>query len=148
MPEAEQVDTLNPSRAVARLSVPWSANGVDDVTVSIRRPSDERELLLACQAVMVRSDALTLLGQAVAELSPTDPRHEASYAVVDRIRPDWIIQLDRVAAIAARGTKGLTAKATLIASLVERDDADHVQGPPALRIAASLADDRLALGSG
>ena len=148
MPEAEHITTPTSPSVVAAIPRLVTVDGDGEVIVSVRRSLAEDELLLACQAVMVRSEAMRLLMQAVADLSPTDPRHAASCAVVDKLRPDWLVQLGRVSEIPAQGVRGLTAKAALVASLVTDDETDLIDGPPALRLAASLADDLLVLGIG
>ena len=94
---------------------------------------------------MVHGEVMRLLTHAVADMPPSDPRHEASYTVVDQLRPEWIVQLNMVSALPALGTRGVAAKAAVIASLVGPHDADPMGGLPALRIAASLAHDLLAL---
>jgi hypothetical protein len=91
---------------------------------------------------------MDLMTTSVAELHPADPRHEASYAVVAELRPGWVAQLERVAALPALGSRGIAAKASLVANLAERDEAGQVVGAPVLRIAASLADDLLRLDGG
>ena len=145
MPEADPTNTPTLSGVVAGFLQLVAATGDGQLTISVRRSPAERELLLACQAVAVRSEAMRLLTRAVAEVSPHDPRHEASYAVVEQLRPEWGIQLARVSETQAQGCRGITAKARLFASLVGHDAAEDVDGPPALRLAASLVDDLLVL---
>lgn len=149
MPEAEHTHTPNPSGVVAAFPLFPPGSGDDSVssfTVSVRPRPDERALLVACRAASIRREAMMLLTASVTELSPSDPRHDATYRVVEELRQDWAGRLDRVCGIPSQSGQGLLAKAALLADLVDRDEADQVQGGPALRIAASLADDLLVLG--
>ena len=148
MPEAKTTHTRTPPDIVAAILHLVTASGDGELTVTLSHAPAERDLLVACEAVAVGSQAMRLLTHAVAEMSPEDPRHEASYGVVEQLRPNWVSQVARVSVIPAQGARGITAKATLIASLVEDDQADRVDGPPAMRIALSLASDLLGLGRG
>ncbi len=149
MPEAASTDTRSLSGVVAAFWLfPPRVEGGDVLAVSIRPCPDERELVLACQSATSRREAMDLLTASVAELHPSDPRHEASYAVAGELRPGWVAQLERVSALPALGVRGMAAKAALIVGLAERDEAGHVVGTPVLRVAASLADDLLRLDAG
>ena len=148
MPQADPTHTRFPSGVVAGLLM-LPANdtaGARSVTMTASARPDEGSLLAACHAAMVRREAMDILTAAVADLHPADPRHEASYVTVSQLQPEWASRVDRVCTIRSQGYQGLAAKASLLASLVERDEDDVVQGGPALRMAASLADDLLVLG--
>lgn len=146
MPEAKPINTINLSGAVPRYLRPVSASG--GLTISVPHSLVERERVPACQAMMVRTDAMLRLAQTVSGVMLNNPRHEAFYADVEQLRPEWLAQLGTVSAIPAQGTPELAAKATLIASLTRHDEATHVDRPPALPIAASLVDDMLVLDKG
>ena len=148
MPEADTTNTRTPPDIVAAILRLATRDGDGELTISALRSPAERELLMDCHAVTVRGEAMRLLTRAVAEVQPTDPRHEASYAVVDQLRPEWTAQLARISATPALGARGITAKATLVASLIQGTEDDCVEGPPVLRIAASLANDLLGLAKG
>ena len=133
MPEDEPINTPTPFVVVPRFPRLVTAN--EEPNVSVRHSPAECELLLACQLVLVRSETMRLLIQAVADVSPDDPGHEASYAVVGQLRTDWVAQLARVYAIPAQEARGVAADSAPIASLVKGDEADRVEGSPALQIA-------------
>ena len=148
MPEAAQTHTPNPPIVVAALplfTVGQGDYGYTSVAVSVRVPPDERLLLAACHAASARRHAMAVLMASVSELPPTDPRHDAAYAVVEGLRQDWTRRVERVCAIRAQGEQGLIAKAGLLQDLIDRDTVVRVDGDPTLRMAASLADDLLVL---
>ena len=146
MPEAKPINTTNLSGIVPRYLRPVSANG--GLTISVRHSPAERKLVPACQAVMDRSGAILRLAQAVSAVTLNNPRYEAFCAYVEQLRPEWLAQLGMVSAIPAQGAPGLAANAPLIASLIRHDEANHVDRPSALPVAASLVDDMLVLDKG
>lgn len=145
MPEATTTHTRTPPDIVGAIMQLVSADGDGELTITVQHAPAERGLLRVCQAAMVHGEVMRLLTHAVADMPPSDLRHEASNTVVDQLRPEWIVQLNMVSALPALGTRGVAAKAAVIASLVGPHDADPMGGLQALRIAASLAHDLLAL---
>lgn len=143
MPEATPTTTLTSSGVVTGFLPPGAADRDGELTFSMQRRPAEQELLLACESAKVRGETMRLLTQALAAMPSNSPRYTASYAFLDQLRVDWVARLARVAAIPSQGSKGMTAKATLLAAMIERDSADRVQGPPEVQLAASLADDIL-----
>jgi len=115
-----------------------------DVTLSLRHRPDERALVAACQAAVVRREAVELVTSAVADLDPSSPRHEAAHAVAAYFLPRWRARLKGVCGMPALGTRGLAAKAALLHGLIDRDTDGVPQGGPAMQVAASLVDDLLA----
>ena len=146
MPEAKLINTTNLSGVVSRFLRLVIASG--ELIVSVRHSLAERELVPACQAMMVRTDAILRLAQTVSGVMLNNPRPEASFADVEQLRPEWLAQLRTVSAIPAQGAPGLAANAPLIASLIRHDEATHVDRPLALPGAASLLDDMLVLDKG
>ncbi len=136
MPQAVSINTRFPSIVVVAL-----AGG---------RPDDDHlaespiALGAACQDAATTHAAMTALSVSVADLSPEDPRHATAHGAAALLQPRWQEQIERAVRLPAEGPHGFRLKASLVATLVERDPGDTVVGPPALRIAASLADDLLA----
>ncbi len=97
----------------------------------------------ACRAALVTHGCMTALSTSVADLLPEDPRHAAAYAAIDLLKPRWATEIAKACRTPAAGPRGLLSKASLLEALVVRDEADVVQGGPALQLAASLADDLL-----
>lgn len=98
----------------------------------------------ACHTAVATEAAMTVLSASVAELAPSDPRHSAAYAALDLLKPRWREQLARACRLTAVEPGGLRVKASLLSSLIERDEQDAVVGGPVVQVAASLADDLLA----
>jgi hypothetical protein len=86
---------------------------------------------------------MTALSASVADLIQDDPRHLAATAAVDRLKPAWREQVEQASRMAAHSGCGLYEKASLLDSLIERDDQNTALGGPALSVAASLAADVL-----
>ncbi len=144
MPQATSSNTRNSSGVAALfatvgVTLPGDP-GVTRVTSLDRNPP----LTAACHAAMVSQQAMTALSVSVADLPPDDPRHAAAYAAAAMLRPRWQEQVALACRIPATFPSAFQTKAALFSSMVERDVDDAVIGSPALKVAASLANDVLA----
>lgn len=108
---------------------------------------DNPDLERACIRASGLDHAMDELLCGVADLLPTDPRHEAAYGAAAMLRPLWVEAVDDAAAMVAITARDLRMKSKLIQNLIERDERDEVVGGPLARLSAGLADDLLALTS-
>jgi hypothetical protein len=144
MPQATSITTRNPF-GVAALFLTAGVVFPDGPNATPVAPRNQTPSLdAACHAATVSQQAMTTLSVSVANLPPDDPRHIAAYAAAALLRPRWQEQVALACHIPALSPNALQAKATLLASMIERDGDDAVVGPPALQLAAALANDLLA----
>ncbi len=103
-------------------------------------------LVRACASARAKGEAMAALLASIADLPPTEARHDAAYAAVGQLRPGWEDDVATACRHPARTAAGLHAKAELAAKLFDRETDGTVVGSPAVRLAASLADDVFCAG--
>ena len=141
MPEAVPIQSRFAPDVTCLLRIDILSPGRSNGPKGVQRSATLEE---ACHTAVATEAAMTVLSTSVAELAPSDPRHSAAYAALDLLKPRWREQLARACRLTATEPDGLRVKATLLSSLVERDETDAVVGGPVVQVAASLADDLLA----
>jgi len=141
MPQATRIHTRNRASVLIHFGgscVPRAV--IAPAAVPSREDANLRE---NCRAATASLRAMTALSASVADLIQDDPLHLAACAAVDRLKPAWREQVEQASRMPAHSASGLYEKASLLDSLIERDDQNTALGGAALSVAASLAADVL-----
>ena len=139
MPQAIPPHTRNPLVALQVDATGWPSSP------HAVQPLSYQDAILReiCRAAQITHRSMTALSLSVAELSPSDPRHEAVSAAVSRLQPVWHDEVEQAWSLPAGGLPGVRDKAELLNLLIDRDQDGSVPGSPVLSLAASLAADVL-----
>jgi hypothetical protein len=140
MPQATHRHT--PTPAVVALQIASGCFASPPSMAEGRLTYQDAILREACDAARVTHAALMALALSVADLAPTDPRHEAAVA---QLRAQWAHEVEQVWTTPAAGPSGLRDKARLLEGLLDHVGDGAASGGPVLALAASLTDDVLRL---
>ena len=144
MPQATRTNSYTRTENPVVVALQVAASSLPPTRTQVGALSYQDAILRdACRSAAVTFKAMDALALSVADLPPSDPRHAAADAAIERLRPLWTDQVEQARTVPAVGPSGLRDKAELLVWLIDLDEDGSVPGNPVLSLAASLAMDVL-----